>query len=121
MAEVEWVNCTDPMPMLRFLPNRAIGRKLRLFTCACCRRVWPFLPDQRSREAVEVAERYADGMASDERLALARDAARQPYSKCPIDAVLHITATAAFLATRGAVRLAAKDAAEVTAGLVRTF
>lgn len=101
MTEQEWLTSTDPRTMLDWaraairsdttpaaLPDgfRAMSdRKLRLFACACCRRVWDGvececggsaycercrgtgriggLADPRSRRAVEVAERFADGQA----------------------------------------------------------
>jgi hypothetical protein len=62
MTEDEWLACTDPAKMVEFLRNTATERKLRLFVCACCRTFWSFLTDLRSREAVEAAERYADGL-----------------------------------------------------------
>jgi hypothetical protein len=61
--------------MLAFLGERAGPRKVRLFLCACCRRVWDLLNDPRSRSAVEVAERFADGRADRRELAAARVAA----------------------------------------------
>jgi hypothetical protein len=72
MTEAEWLARTNPDPMLQFLRGRANGRKLRLFACACVRRVWRHLADARSRQAVEVAERFADGLANAQQLALAR-------------------------------------------------
>jgi hypothetical protein len=63
MTEVEWLGCGNPLQMLDFVRRKGSERKLRLFACACCRRIWPLLEDERSRRAVEVSERHADGAA----------------------------------------------------------
>lgn len=54
MTGPEWNNCADPQAMLELLreSGRASERKLRLYFCACCRRAWHLLPDERSRAAV---------------------------------------------------------------------
>jgi hypothetical protein len=61
MTEAEWLACNDPTPMLEFLAGKAGDRKLRLFACACSRQLLTLLPEPAPREAVEAAERYADG------------------------------------------------------------
>lgn len=47
----------------------------RLFACWCVRQVWHLLTDDRSRNAVEVAEAYAVGAATDSQRAAAEAAA----------------------------------------------
>ena len=64
MNDAEWLACDDPDRMLEFMSDRASERKLRLFACACCRRIWHLL-HPNSRRAVEVMEQYVDGQASD--------------------------------------------------------
>jgi hypothetical protein len=83
MTEEEWLAVRyDPSDFILFLARdqEASDRKLRLFAVACCRRVWEYLPGAGSRQAVEVAERYADGVATREELDAAHEAAEPSES-----------------------------------------
>lgn len=99
MTEVEWLSCAHPDPMLSFLTRDPHGwghrlghwlgfsadqglslRKQRLFDAACCRRIWHLLEDERSRNAVQVAEEFADNLSSEEELVEAFAAASQVAS-----------------------------------------
>jgi hypothetical protein len=62
MTQNDWNTCTDVGSMLAFVSGRASERKLRLFSCACCRRVWHLMSDARHRRVVEAAERFADDL-----------------------------------------------------------
>ena len=68
MTEQEWLACAEPALMLTAIAASGTERKLRLFNTLCCRAVWDRLCDQRSREAVRVAEEFADGLATEEML-----------------------------------------------------
>jgi hypothetical protein len=78
MTESDWLTCAHPRPMLAHLRRERLadGRRLRLFACACVRLgAWHLLADPRSRQAVEVAEAFADGLADEGERARAADAA----------------------------------------------
>ncbi|HEV3386415.1 MAG TPA: hypothetical protein VG097_16450 [Gemmata sp.] len=68
MTEEDWLACSNPMPMLEFVHDRASQRKLRLFAVACCHTVLHWLIDKRSLKAVEVAEAFVDGKATEDDL-----------------------------------------------------
>ena len=97
MKEV-WEKCPNASWMLwicRQMKLELDQRALRLFACYCVRRtpiggkrvVWDLLTDERSREAVRAAERFANGKATDEdrRTAYAAYAAYAAY--VAVDAV----------------------------------
>jgi hypothetical protein len=93
MTRAEWLECTDARLMLESARGRVSERKLRLFVCACCRRYWGRL-DALHREAVEAAERYADGRATRRELAALDSAivsqlAEEPAKRHPLLAAAH--------------------------------
>ena len=73
-------------------------RTLRLFGVFCARSVEHLMTDQRSRDAIDVAERFAKGEATAEELSAARSAAETAW-------------VAASAAARDAAWSAASDAA----------
>jgi hypothetical protein len=97
VTEADWTSSQDPQAMLTFLRDsgKLSGRKARLATVACCRATWSLLTDERSRQAVEVAERYADSLAGEEELATVRFLAHQAMNqavggaKPRADGILH--------------------------------
>ena len=78
MTEEEWAEQTMPDRRLRYLEeqDRCDRRKARLFGVACCRRIWHLLMDERLRQSVEMAEKYADGFVSRRDMDLYLNAAR---------------------------------------------
>jgi hypothetical protein len=79
MTEAEWLTATDPRQMLEFLKGKTSDRKMRLLAVACCRQVWHLLTDERNRTAVEMAEVYAEGGMTDEKLLKYHDEAYWLY------------------------------------------
>ena len=82
-------------------------KTLRLFAVGCARRVQHFMNDQRSIDALDVAERYANGNATKDELNAAMDAA--------MDAAMAAARAASRYASRCAARYAARYAAMAAA------
>jgi hypothetical protein len=86
MNEREWLACENPQTMLRHLENRASERKLRLFACACGRRVLRLMPPEVGVKSLTLAERLAEGLAGEaERAAAEEEALRaaRSYEQAP--------------------------------------
>ena len=104
MTEDKWLTCADPKPMLEFLIEKVSDRKLRLFSCACCRRNWRFI-DEKGRGAVEAAEEFADG-------AIAREQLDAEWDADGVTAIGHAVDGATAMDTRWGADWAATNAAE---------
>jgi hypothetical protein len=75
MTEAEWLTATDWRKMRpRIKSRKNVGRKVRLFSVACCRRIAHLFEDSRSDEALAVAEQFADGRATKTQLREAEEA-----------------------------------------------
>lgn len=78
MTEREWLACGSGRQLVEFIRlsrahrRKTTRRKLRLFGCACVRRIWPLL-DTQFREAVILAERFADRLIDSRRRQQAYD------------------------------------------------
>ena len=57
------------------------AKEWRLYAVWCARQPAHLITDARSLEALDVAERYANGLATDDQLAAARAAARAAQTK----------------------------------------
>jgi hypothetical protein len=66
VTKAEWLACTDSTPMIAFQKGKISDRKLRLFIVACARCLWNLIPEGELRASVELGERQADGLASEE-------------------------------------------------------
>ena len=87
-------------------------REMRLFAVECARSVQHLMTDKRSIDALDVAERFANGLATQAELDAAWDAARDAAGAAAWDAARD----AAWAAARDAAWAAAGDAARDAAG-----
>jgi hypothetical protein len=81
MTEEEWLSSNGPSAMLYFVQHQVSFRKLRLFTCACCRLDWHKFVDERSRIAVMSAETSADSPSPEGVLQTVKQVAKDAYEE----------------------------------------
>jgi hypothetical protein len=93
MTEQEWLQSTDPRAMLEFLKSKGSDRKVRLFACGICRRIWDVLPDSETQKALEVAESYADDPTRTRELTVARQKINYLYRQVPSPAYVAVYVT----------------------------
>jgi hypothetical protein len=112
--QAAWDACQKPEWMMWALNKLRFNddKKLRAFACWCVRetpipdgrKVWDLLTDDRSRRAVEVAERFIRDEATAEELAAARDAAWDAARDAARDAAWDAARDAAWAAQANALR-----------------
>ena len=110
MTEAKWLATNNTTEALRYLcgqtavtRSKAGRRKLRLFACACCRRVWDVIPEGVFRQAVVVAEHWADGLVEEAEVETVREQCVAP-AECTESAAM-----AARLTLSKEIRKAALD------------
>ena len=111
-ARDAWEDCTNTQWMLWALSkfNLVDEKKHRLFACQCIRYtpisddkfVWDLLTDERSKNAVIVAERFANGEATAQELDNARSAAWSAAESTPWGAARSAARSAAWGAVESA-------------------
>jgi hypothetical protein len=110
MTEAEWKECADPGKILQNLPEQSVtARKWRLYAVGCCRRIWNLFP-QSDRNAVEVAERFADGDATLSDVTAAKGAiVGSNVTHASVEVCNPDARHAAFLATGGTLSVEVLD------------
>jgi hypothetical protein len=78
MTDVEWLECREWESIFGLFPQGLTGRKLHLFACACCRRIW-HLMHGGSQRVVELAEGRADDFGGHEEVRAAVDASQRDH------------------------------------------
>jgi hypothetical protein len=71
MTEAEWLSSRRLKGILWWVKRGVCERQLRLFACACCAAVEDAITPAKIRETITIAERYADGLASEEERTIA--------------------------------------------------
>ena len=78
MDEIEWKTTTNIERLIIWLRSVSTPRKMRLYLCACNRRISHLFFRDNALNHVGVAEQMADGLASQDDILLAQYLAESP-------------------------------------------
>lgn len=126
MGNRERLACDDPNEMWMLFAGRS-ERKSRLLVVALCRQLWNVFRDEACQIAVEVAERFADELANEDKLDKARmDAVHCVGTISCVSGVMHELHLEIADATRwtgrmGRAQLLAADAAVHASGMTHNL
>jgi hypothetical protein len=74
MTEEKWVTSTEREACLEFVSDSASGRKVRLLAVSFSRQCWPTSENSPESQFVDIAERIADGVVTEEGVTAALNA-----------------------------------------------
>jgi hypothetical protein len=117
MTKQEWSESVDPALMLSFLGDQLTDRRYRHFLAACCGRIWHLLADEKFKRAVDLCERRADGLATDEELHATSEVffrQQMTHAQLAVAYALHGTTESYTLIACSAAHNAAVAAAQYT-------
>jgi hypothetical protein len=107
MTEHEWLTPSDPHALYIQVKEHLSEEQLRDYACKCCRRIWHLLVDDRSRSAVEVAEKFVASTATNDELNTAHKNAINAYIEMSEVCDDHAAAAAVYCSTPKASMLPA--------------
>jgi hypothetical protein len=112
-SEVEeiWFSGTELRATISFLKGKSHERKLKLFACACCRRINHLLIDDRSKRAIDVVEQFHEGRVTRQIYDNAFQSAQDAYMALSRD-VANDEATPGLSAYRSILRISRMFAAQ---------
>ncbi len=82
MTEQQWMECRKPEPMLKYALGKSSDRKLRLYAVACIHQIPLKFADNLLQRAIQVAEQYVDGLATERELHIVHKAHEESMSGC---------------------------------------
>jgi hypothetical protein len=121
VTEKRWAVSTNPVSLLKHLTDSMSNRKRRLLCVACCSCVLHLLVHKQCRKALALAERFADGKATEDDLESEHECSEDVHSLA--DAAYQNVSTLdeksnPFTRLSNQERLAALDATEAVYGTV---